>query len=76
MPEFNRLGGRAWAFYAPTVSSFSDLDGYLEYGVSVDYQLIRQAFIVLGYRKLEAELDVGADAKIESSGFFGLRMVF
>ncbi len=76
LPEFNRLGGRAWAFYAPRVSSFSDLDGYLEYGVSLDYQLIRQAYIVVGYRKLEAELDAGGDADIESSGFFGLRMVF
>lgn len=76
MPEFNRLGGRAWAFYAPTVSSFSDLDGYLEYGLSVDYQLIRQAYVVLGYRKMEADLDRGGNADIESSAFFGLRMVF
>ncbi|MGJ8671222.1 MAG: YfaZ family outer membrane protein [Oceanococcus sp.] len=76
VPDFNRLGGRAWAFYAPGVSSFSDLDGYLEYGASLDYQLIRQAFIVVGYRKLEAELEAGGDVRIESSGFFGLRMVF
>ena len=76
VPQFNRLGGRSWLFYAPGVSSFADIDGYLEYGLSIDYQLIRQAFIVAGYRKLKADLDPVGKAKIESSGFFGLRMVF
>lgn len=76
VPAFNRLGGRVWAWYAPSVSAFSDIDGYLEWGVSIDYQLIRQAFIVAGYRDIEVDLDPVGTADVESSGFFGLRMVF
>lgn len=76
VPDFNRIGGRAWLFYAPSVSAFDDIDKYIEFGVSVDYQLIRQASVVLGYRKLEAGLDGGPDVEIEDSAFIGLRMVF
>lgn len=76
VPDFNRIGGRAWVFYAPSVSAFDDIDKYFEFGLSVDYQLIRQAYIVAGYRKLEAGLDGGPDVDIEDSAFIGLRMVF
>lgn len=76
VPQFNRLGGRVWAWYAPSVAAFSDLDGYLEWGISIDYQLIRQAYITAGYRDIEVGLDNGPDAEVEEGAFFGLRMVF
>ncbi len=76
VPDFNRLGGKLWLFYAPDVSAFGDLDSYFEYGVSVDYQLIRQAYVVGGFRQLRAGINDNGKFNIESGGFLGLRLVF
>lgn len=75
VPQLNRIGGRLWIYYAPDVSAFGDLENYFETGASLDYQLIRQAYVVAGYRRLRAGFDSGS-TNLESSGFIGLRMVF
>lgn len=75
IPQVSRLGGRAWLFYAPDVSSFDDLDGFMEYGASLDYQLIRQAYLMAGYRKLRGDFG-RSKGDVESSGFLGLRLLF
>ncbi len=76
VPDFNHLGGKVWLFYAPDVAAFDDIDGYLEYGVGIDYQLIRQASLIAGYRKLEAENDGPGEVDLESGAYFGLKFVF
>ena len=76
LPDFNRLGGRLWVFYAPDVSAFDDVEDFVEYGLSIDYQLIRQAFLTGGYRRLRADFGGPGKVDIEDAGFLGLRLVF
>ena len=40
-------------YYAPQVLSFHDADGFLEYRVSVDIELIENGRITFGYRNLD-----------------------
>lgn len=76
MPDFNRLGARLWFFYAPDVSAFDDLEGFSELGMALDYQLIRQASLTAGYRKLRVDHGQPKKLDFESGGFLGLRLVF
>ncbi|HUS23492.1 MAG TPA: YfaZ family outer membrane protein [Candidatus Binatia bacterium] len=57
IPAFNRLGGTAYAYWAPKVASFGDLNGHLEYALDVDYQILREASLYAGYRQLRIRSD-------------------
>src|SRR5512143_938600 len=51
----HRLGLGASAYYAPRIASFMDGKHYSEYGVKIDYQLLTQAFIYVGYRWIDVD---------------------
>lgn len=76
LPDFDRLGARLTVYYAPDVSAFGDLADYFEYGIGLDYQLIRQAFVVAGYRQIRLGISDAPRIDIESGGYAGLRLVF
>lgn len=69
------IGGRL--FYAPKVVTGGDADKFLETGVHVDWELIRDtADIYVGYRKLRAQLDDGSRVTVDSGGHVGVRIRF
>lgn len=51
-PRYNRLGVTADLWYSPDVLTGGDYQHYLQYGIDVNYQLLRQAAIYVGYRRL------------------------
>ena len=73
----HRLGLGASAYYAPRIATFMDGERYSEYGVKIDYQLLKQAFVYLGYRQIEVKLEgVGSRVELDDSGHVGLKLLF
>lgn len=71
-----RLGVGAFAFHAPEIVS-NDADGYTEWGVRLDYQVLPQAFVYVGYREIELELeDGGPEVELDDEGHLGMRLMF
>lgn len=67
LSQANLLSLRGEAFLAPSIVSFQGLDNYFEISGRIEYQLLDQANVYLGYRSIEAdiELDNGAEAEFE-----------
>ncbi len=73
----HRLGLGADAYYAPRVATFLDGERYTEYGVKIDYQLLTQAFVYVGYRKIDVEVEnFGYKYRLDDSGHVGLKILF
>lgn len=73
----HRLGLGASAYYAPRIASFLDAERYSEYGVKLDYQLLTQAFIYVGYRQISVEVeDISTKYELDDSGHLGLKLLF
>ena len=64
LPAFNRLGLTAYGYGAPSATGLGDVDRYTELAVTIDYQVLRDASIYLGYRNLKYRID---DNNIERS---------
>ncbi|MGQ0697655.1 MAG: YfaZ family outer membrane protein [Panacagrimonas sp.] len=69
VPQFDRLGFSAYGWYGPDAASFGDIDDVLEYSLAIDYQILRDAAIYVGYRDLSA--DVGSSRDLEEKGVHG-----
>ena len=75
LPEVNRIGVGVEAYFAPDASSFSDISGYFEYAFNVNYELIRNGFVYVGYRKIEVDVD-DVDIEIDDGAHAGFRVRF
>jgi len=42
----------------------------------IEYKILTQATVYLGYRDIEADLDVGGSVDIDNGGHLGLRFTF
>ena len=72
-----RLGIGGFVFHAPDIVVSDDADGYTEYGVRLDYQLLPQGFVYVGYRNVELELDNdGPEIELDDNGHVGMRLLF
>lgn len=76
LPAFNRLGVRSYAYAAPKASSFGDLDGYLEYALDADYQVLRNASLYVGYHQLTVKVENVGSVTIDTGWHAGLRLNF
>ena len=79
IPNFNRFGVFGSAFGAPSATSFGDIERYTEFSLALDYQVIRQASVYLGYRNLKYGFDIPGnnDTRTRDSGYHaGLRLNF
>lgn len=76
IPAFNRIGAMAYVYGAPRASAFGDLAGYLEYAVSADYQVLRQASVYVGYRQLKLDVEGAGTITADNGLHLGLRLNF
>ncbi|MGD8378209.1 MAG: YfaZ family outer membrane protein [Gammaproteobacteria bacterium] len=77
LPSYNRVGFGGRVYYAPSVSSFGHIDRALEYSADVDYQVLRQASVYVGYRKVRVEFDnVAGHYNVDDGVHLGLRLTF
>ncbi len=77
IPGIDRLGAFGSVWYSPNVSAFGDLDSTFEINLGVDYQLLRQAALSIGWRKISFQLkDVDRSLDFEDSAFVGFKFLF
>lgn len=64
-------------YTAPSVTTFSDAEGFTEYSVSVHYQITPQANLYFGYQKVTIELrgNIG-ERDLEEGSFLGIKLDF
>lgn len=69
VPGYDRFGFSAYAWFGPEAASFGDVDDIFEYAAAIDYQILKDAAIYVGYRKIEA--DFGRQVDVEEDGVHG-----
>lgn len=64
-------------YVAPSITSFGDAEGYIEYRAAIELEVTPSARAYLGYRHMEYELEGGYDYdEMDSSGHIGVRFQF
>jgi len=79
LPEYNRIGVAGSAYYAPSATSVSDVDGYQEYRIQGEFRLLEEADVYVGYRGIELSYDgdeFGADRDFEDGVYAGFNIDF
>jgi hypothetical protein len=76
LPGVDRLGAFGGLWYAPRVSAFGELDRALEINLGIEYQLLRQAALSLGWRRIEFKTQDGPSFDFEDSAFIGFKFLF
>lgn len=73
----HRFGIGAHAYIAPSITSFMDANRFEELGGRVDYQLLPQAFVYLGYRQIKVDINNGpSGVKLEDNAHVGFKLLF
>ena len=66
----------AYAFYAPHVVTLMDGQRFFDVGVRAEVEVIRNSFVYIGYRQMQAELDNNVKLNVDKGGFIGLQIKF
>lgn len=72
----HKLYLKGHVFYAPSVTSFNDLENYQEFEIRLTYQIIPEAEVSLGYRNAEFDVDKGGNVEIQNNAFLALTLNF
>jgi hypothetical protein len=73
----HRFGIGAHLYVAPTITSYMDADRFQETGFRVDYQVLPQAFVYVGYRKIEVDINNGpSNVELEKDAHLGFQLLF
>ncbi|MDQ2068516.1 YfaZ family outer membrane protein [Natronospira bacteriovora] len=75
IPTMNRLGIGGELYHAPSIVSGGDLERYTQWAIRGEYQVLRQANIYIGYRRVRPDFGGGA-VTLESGLHAGLRLNF
>lgn len=64
--------------YAPSVLSFKDAESYMEKRVELGIQIVEQATIFVGYRKIDTDFEnrSGGDYTYNDTGYIGFKVRF
>jgi hypothetical protein len=65
-----------YAFYAPHVVTLLDGQRFYDVGVRAEVEVIRNSFVYVGYRQVQAELDNNVKANVDKGGFLGMQIKF
>ncbi len=72
-PRLNIVGQ---VYASPTILSFGETTRYVDTAVRVEFEIIPQALVYVGYRTTSLELKNKAKAKLDDGLTIGLRMTF
>lgn len=77
LPEFNRIGLIGSLWFAPSVLAFGDAERYSDLSVALDYEVIRNASLYVGFREVRVKVDeqVGSTLR-DNSVLLGMRLHF
>lgn len=71
-----RIGLTGLIYAAPKIVAFGGADYFLQGGVSVEYEIIKQAAVYVGYRSIRFGVKNGPDVLDEKSAHVGIRISF
>jgi len=66
----------AYVFYAPHVVTLLDGQRFFDVGVRAEVELIRNSFLYVGYRQVQAELDNQVKLNVDKGAFVGMQIKF
>jgi len=75
-PAERRLGFVGQLYFSPNIITFGGANRYIETGVRVEYEVIPQALVYLGYRDVSFSLNNRGDTTFDSGMNIGVRMSF
>lgn len=75
-PFLDRFDIRAYINYAPKIVSFMDADNFSYYGVRAGYEIMQEALVYVGYRRIELGPSKGSDETIDSGMNIGVEFYF
>lgn len=76
-PAERRLGFVGQLYLSPNIITFGGADRYLETGARVEYEIIPQAQVYLGYRNISFNLkNTGVSTTFDEGVHVGVRMAF
>lgn len=71
-----RLGFRGQLYHAPDIVAFVDAKNFTYIAASVEYEVLPQATVYLGYRNAKADIRQEGNATIDNDTHIGLRIEF
>lgn len=75
-PQANRFAVTGRVFAAPRITSFLDSEGYSDWSLQVEYELLHSARVFVGYREITADLKNAKNVSIDKSTYVGLNITF
>ncbi|MGH8444752.1 MAG: YfaZ family outer membrane protein, partial [Solimonas sp.] len=76
LPGYERFGLLGYAWYAPSVTSFSDIDSYRDLGVALSYDIHRSASVFVGWRNTKIGVEHGPDVTLDTGIYGGIGLKF
>lgn len=76
IPSVTNLSIRSDFYYAPDVLAFDEVKRYSEFSARVQYRVIEQAWVYVGYRKAEMKPDGGSAQTFDEGGHLGVMLWF
>ncbi len=65
-----------YVFYAPHVVTLLDGQQFFDVGVRAEVEVIRNSFLYVGYRQVQAELDNNVKVNVDKGAFVGMQIKF
>jgi hypothetical protein len=65
-----------YVFYAPRVVTVLDGKSFFDIGVRAEVEVIRNSFVYVGYRQVQAELDNNTKLNVDKGAFVGMQIKF
>ena len=72
----SRFGISGLVYMSPNIVTFGDADRFIETGVKLDYEVIPQAVVYLGYRKIRFNMKVAPDSTLDEGAHIGVKISF
>ncbi|MFD2229695.1 YfaZ family outer membrane protein [Alkalimarinus sediminis] len=76
IPSVPGLAFEGALHYAPSILSFGDSDDLTRVRAQVNYRVIQNADVFLGYHYLNTDLDGGSDVTLDKGIFAGMKLLF
>lgn len=75
-PQVGRLGLSAGLNYGPDVTTFGDANRFMEFNARAGFEVLPEASLYVGYRKVRVRMDRGGDVDLDKGWHLGITMSF
>lgn len=75
-PSLSRLKLGGSIYYAPDIITFSDGENFTAFDARVGYEILPQASVFIGYRRIKADSTLGPEINVDKGGYVGLMMTW